>query len=140
MVQSESNSFVRRRIVSMVQPAIHCQSIYLTMFAISILFVTTIPTIVNAMRNPYEILGVKQSASITEIKHQYKQMVRNWHPDKNSDPEAEAKFIEINKAYEVIDSLFITETKPNCLITVIVRPGKKNGIRSIRDHRRYSEF
>lgn len=100
----------RIRSVSMVQPAsctIHCQSsfnhhlMFMTSIVMIILFTLIPSTFVDALRNPYEVLGVKQSASITEIKYQYKQLVRNWHPDKNSDPEAESKFIEINKAYEV---------------------------------------
>lgn len=37
------------------------------------------PLVTGSLRNPYEILGVKQSSSITEIKHQYKQLVRNWY-------------------------------------------------------------
>ena len=52
--------------------------------------------------DPYRILGVSRSASITEIKNVYKELVRKWHPDKNNDPEAENKFIEINQAYELL--------------------------------------
>lgn len=114
--------FVRKKCVSMVQMSIHCQLMYLITLSTVIIFFAIIPTTVAALRNPYEVLGVKQSASITEIKHQYKQLVRNWHPDKNSDPEAEAKFIEINKAYGLLsdperriefDRFGSTEDTPN---------------------------
>ncbi len=51
--------------------------------------------------NPYHVLGVSRSASITEIKHAYKNLARKYHPDKNKDKEAEDRFIELNRAYEV---------------------------------------
>ncbi len=51
---------------------------------------------------PYRILGVGKSASTQEIRKQYKRLAKEWHPDKNKAPEAEAKFIEISKAYELL--------------------------------------
>ena len=51
---------------------------------------------------PYGILGVGRSASTQEIRKQYKKLAKEWHPDKNKSPEAEAKFIEISKAYELL--------------------------------------
>lgn len=52
--------------------------------------------------NPYHVLGVSRSASITEIKHAYKNLARKYHPDKNKDKEAEDRFIELNRAYELL--------------------------------------
>lgn len=51
--------------------------------------------------NPYHVLGVARSASITDIKHAYKSLARKYHPDKNKEKEAEDRFIELNRAYEV---------------------------------------
>ena len=34
-------------------------------------------------------------------------MLHSRHPDKSSHPSAEAKFVEINRAYEVIETMII---------------------------------
>ncbi len=56
-----------------------------------------------AGRDYYEILGVKRAASEREIKQAYRKLARKHHPDVNpGDKSAEAKFKEINEAYEVL--------------------------------------
>lgn len=51
----------------------------------------------------YEILGVKRSATDKEIKQAYRRLAREYHPDINpGDKTAEARFKEINQAYEVL--------------------------------------
>lgn len=50
----------------------------------------------------YEILGVPKNASEAEIKRAYRKLALQWHPDRNKSPEANEKFKEINKAYEVL--------------------------------------
>ena len=50
----------------------------------------------------YEILGVKRDASAQEIKSAYRKLARKYHPDVNKTKEAEAKFKDINEAYEVL--------------------------------------
>ncbi|KAM3091253.1 DnaJ domain-containing protein [Phormidesmis sp. 146-35] len=40
----------------------------------------------------YETLGVACDADIAEIKHAYRQLARKYHPDLNSEPEAEERF------------------------------------------------
>jgi molecular chaperone DnaJ len=50
----------------------------------------------------YELLGVGRDASQEQIKRAYRQAARKYHPDVNPDPEAEARFKDISKAYEVL--------------------------------------
>ena len=58
------------------------------------------------MSDPYQILGVDQSASDEEIKKAYRKLSRQYHPDANiNNPhkdEAEAKFKEVQQAYQQI--------------------------------------
>jgi molecular chaperone DnaJ len=50
----------------------------------------------------YALLGCSRSASETEIKKAYRKLAMEYHPDRNSAPEAEARFKEITEAYEVL--------------------------------------
>lgn len=55
-------------------------------------------------RDYYEVLGLQKGASEAEIKKAFKKMARKYHPDLHRDnpEEAEAKFKEVNEAYEVL--------------------------------------
>jgi DnaJ-class molecular chaperone len=51
----------------------------------------------------YKILGVSKSADTEEIKKAYRKLARKYHPDVNpGNKTAEARFKEINEAYEVL--------------------------------------
>jgi DnaJ-class molecular chaperone len=53
----------------------------------------------------YQILGVGRNASEKEIKQAYRRLARRHHPDLNpGDKSAEARFKEINAAYEVLSN------------------------------------
>lgn len=56
-----------------------------------------------AKRDYYETLGVARTATEADLKRAYRQMALKYHPDRNpGDAEAEARFKEVNEAYEVL--------------------------------------
>ncbi|XP_028125030.1 chaperone protein dnaJ GFA2, mitochondrial-like isoform X2 [Camellia sinensis] len=56
-----------------------------------------------AARDYYDTLGVNKNATASEIKKAYYGLAKQLHPDTNKhDPEAEKKFQEVQKAYEVL--------------------------------------
>ena len=52
----------------------------------------------------YEVLGVIKSASDEDIKKAFRRLALEYHPDRNSDPDAGERFKEINEAYQVLIS------------------------------------
>ena len=56
--------------------------------------------------NPYKVLGVSENATKEEIRAAYLKLVKQYHPDKYSDPalkeHAGEKLKEINEAYETL--------------------------------------
>lgn len=56
-----------------------------------------------AGKDYYSILGIEKKVSEREIKQAYRRLARQYHPDVNpGDKSAEAKFKQINEAYEVL--------------------------------------
>lgn len=55
-------------------------------------------------RDFYDVLGVARTASGEEIKRSYRALARRYHPDVNKESGADARFKEINEAYEVLSS------------------------------------
>ncbi|HEX6480184.1 MAG TPA: molecular chaperone DnaJ [Ktedonobacteraceae bacterium] len=53
-------------------------------------------------RDYYEVLGVSRSSSEEELKKAFRRLAKQYHPDTNKEQGAEARFIEINEAYEVL--------------------------------------
>ena len=54
-------------------------------------------------RDYYEVLGISRGASDSEIKSAFRKKAKQFHPDQNAgDETAEAKFKEVNEAYEAL--------------------------------------
>lgn len=50
----------------------------------------------------YKILDIGREASLDEVKRAYRRLARKYHPDVSKEPNAEARFKEVNEAYEVL--------------------------------------
>jgi len=53
-------------------------------------------------RDFYNILGIQKGATDNEIKKAYRKMALKYHPDKNQEAGAEAKFKDISSAFEIL--------------------------------------
>ncbi len=57
----------------------------------------------RTLRNPYDVLGVAQTADANEIRSAYRRLALQYHPDRNpGDGAAEERFKEISEAYATL--------------------------------------
>lgn len=52
----------------------------------------------------YEVLGVNRLATLSEIRKAYRKLAQKYHPDKNKDEDAAAKFRRIQDAYDTLSN------------------------------------
>ena len=57
------------------------------------------------MKDFYKILGVRQDATLAEIKRAYREKAKNLHPDLTGDVSRRDEFDEVVKAYRVLSDL-----------------------------------
>lgn len=53
-------------------------------------------------RDYYDVLGIKKDAADADIKGAYRKLAKKYHPDVSTEENAEAKFKEVQEAYEVL--------------------------------------
>ena len=58
----------------------------------------------NNLPDYYAVLQIQKNASQNEIKSQFRQLAKKWHPDKKQSDDAEEKMAQINMAYEVLSN------------------------------------
>jgi DnaJ-class molecular chaperone len=54
------------------------------------------------MKDPYQTLGVRRTASADEIKRAYRRLAKKLHPDLNPDKRVEQQFRDVTAAYELL--------------------------------------
>nr|XP_002129473.1 dnaJ homolog subfamily B member 9 [Ciona intestinalis] len=69
---------------------------------IFLLFSMLCALVTSSQRDYYTILGVGRTATTKEIKSAFRKLALKYHPDKNKEPDAEAKFRDIAEAYQVL--------------------------------------
>ena len=53
-------------------------------------------------RDYYKVLGVERTATADQVKTAYRRLARKYHPDVSKERNAEARFKEVQEAYEVL--------------------------------------
>ena len=61
-------------------------------------------SILATLKDYYQILKLDRTAAELEIKKQYRKLALELHPDKNHNPTAAQRFIELTEAYEVLSN------------------------------------
>lgn len=56
----------------------------------------------SAAKDYYSILGINKDATEQQIKDAFRSLSKKYHPDISKEPDAEAKFKEVNEAYQVL--------------------------------------
>jgi hypothetical protein len=52
--------------------------------------------------DPYAVLGIGRDAAGEEVKLRFRELIREWHPDINGQPDAHERTVAIIEAYEIL--------------------------------------
>ncbi|XP_071833235.1 dnaJ homolog subfamily C member 4-like [Apostichopus japonicus] len=78
----------------------------------------SVAAVLSRPENYYQLLKVPKNAELSEIKAAYIELSKALHPDKNPDkPNQHDKFVEVNKAYEVLSKPLSRRDYDETLIT-----------------------
>jgi hypothetical protein len=69
----------------------------------------TLYLISSYSRDPFEVLGVKPTATYAEVRDAFMKLSKKFHPDVSKEPNAEAKFKEINIAYQALNERYFRD-------------------------------
>lgn len=72
----------------------NCTTIHLFRTLVALL---TILSVVESKADYYDVLGISKTANSQEIRKAHRKLAKLYHPDKNKDPNATEKFLEINE-------------------------------------------
>ncbi len=50
----------------------------------------------------YEVFGLTETATKSEVKRKYRKLAMKFHPDRNSDPKAHQLFLDLTEAYQIL--------------------------------------
>jgi translocation protein SEC63 len=87
-------------------------SLYVVLWVALLRLLQTVATSerqVETFFDPYQILGLDTGATKEEIKKAFRTLSLRYHPDKSTEPDAENKYIAIQKAYETLTDDVVRE-------------------------------
>ena len=86
--------------------------------------------------SPRQILGVGPKADAREAKRAYRRLAMQWHPDRNDDPTATARFQEIQSAYRRL----LADLDPEAALARRERAAEEMARREAREREARSQF